>query len=109
MHAAHIGTMAFDLGRAMLKKQEHESARLMDFEFRHRARTFRLLARALGMDEAAVVKRTARGSDEEVLAWLEEQVPQPPAELRRLYVRCSAEARTALIKELGDPTPHRLA
>lgn len=60
------------------------------------------------MYEAAVVKRTARGSEADVFAWLEGQVPQPPAELRSLYARCSAEARTALIKELGDPTPHRL-
>lgn len=99
----------FDLGKAMRKKQEHESARLMDFEFRYRARTFRLLARALGMDEAAVVKRTALGRDEDVLAWLEGQVPQTPEELHSLYARCSAEARVELIKELADPTPHRLA
>jgi hypothetical protein len=32
--------LSFDRGKAMLKKQEHESARLMGFEFRHRARTF---------------------------------------------------------------------
>ena len=61
------------------------------------------------MDEASVVKRTARGSDEDVLTWLEAQVPNPPADLRSLYARCSAEARVELIKELGDPTPHRLA
>ena len=49
--------MAFDLRKALLRKGEHESARLMDFEFRHRARTFRLMAEVIGVDAEAVVKR----------------------------------------------------
>jgi hypothetical protein len=101
--------MTFDLGRAMRKKQEHESARLMDFEFRHRARTVRLLARALGMDEEPVVRRTARGSDGDVLAWLAKESGHSPETLGCDYARCSAIARAELIDELGDPAPHRLA
>ena len=40
--------MVFDLGKAMRKKEEFESARLMDFDFRQRVRATRLMARALG-------------------------------------------------------------
>lgn len=64
---------------------------------------------ALGTDEAAVVKRTARGTDEDVFTWLEGQVAETPEVLRSLYARCVGEARAELIKELGDPSPHRLA
>ena len=41
--------MVFDLRGALLKKEEAESARLMDFEFRLRARTMRLLAARIGL------------------------------------------------------------
>lgn len=34
----YIEIMVFDLGRAFRKKDEFESARLMDFEFRQRSR-----------------------------------------------------------------------
>ena len=101
-------TMAFDLQRAFRKKQEHESARLMDFEFRQRARTFRLLARALAMDEAELVKRTARSDDAGVLEWLAAHSIYQLPDLQRLHGECAAQARRELIEEIGDPTPHRL-
>src|SRR5690349_16106879 len=58
--------MVFDLGKAMRKKEEFESARLADFEFRQRARTFRLMAEKIGhkADEARIVAMTARMNDD---------------------------------------------
>lgn len=39
--------MVWDLGKAMRKKEEFESARLVDFEFRQRVRATRLIAQKL--------------------------------------------------------------
>ena len=99
--------MAFDLGKAMAKKGEFESARLADFEFRQRARTFRLMAEALGEEPGALVGMIAKKDDEGILADLVAS-GRDAAELDALYRQCSDEARAQLIKERGDPTPHRL-
>ena len=100
--------MAWDLARAMAKKGEFESARLADFEFRQRARTFRLMAAARGEDPAALVAMIAQKSDEAILEDIATRDGEPLAELGALYDRCMAEARKQLIAERGDPTPHRL-
>src|SRR5689334_7119705 len=63
----HIGRMAWDLAKAMAKKGEFESARLADFEFRQRARTFRLMAEARGEDPSALVSMIAQKSDDAIL------------------------------------------
>ena len=101
--------MAFDLRGAMLKKQEVESARLAEFDYRWRARTMRLLASRLDAelsgDEMAAA--TARQDDEAILEELVARYPE--AGVQKLYDQCRAQARIALIEELGDPTPHRLA
>ncbi|HYD13952.1 MAG TPA: hypothetical protein VEC11_13970 [Allosphingosinicella sp.] len=101
--------MVFDLRGAMLKKQEVESARLAEFDWRWRARTMRLLAArldpALSPDEMAA--DTARRDDEAILADLAARYRE--ADVQKHYDQCRAEARRALIEELGDPTPHRLA
>ncbi|WP_395612980.1 hypothetical protein [Allosphingosinicella sp.] len=101
--------MTFDLRGAMLKKEEFESARLAEFDYRWRARTMRLLAAALdpalSADEMAA--ETARQADGAILADLAARYPT--ANVAGLYDRARAEARKALIAELGDPTPHRLA
>jgi len=94
--------MVFDLRGALLKKAEVESARLDDFEFRLRARTFRLLAPLLGVEADALVARIAVEPDEAIIASL-------PAEARAWYEEARIEARRQLIEELGDPTPYKLA
>ena len=101
--------MAFDLRGAMLKKQEVESARLAEFDYRWRARTMRLLAARLdaGLSADDMAAETARHDDEAILADLAARYPD--AGVQRLYEQCHAQARIALIEELGDPTPHRLA
>ena len=108
----HLCAMAFDLQRAMLKKQEVESARLDDFAFRLRARTLRLLALALGqgIDPQALAGEVAVAADEAILERLIVRFPylDPPA-LHAAFDRCRAEARAQLVAELGDPSPHRLA
>lgn len=94
--------MVFDLRRALLK-EEVESARLMDFEFRLRARTWRKVAAELDVEPAEMVAKIAGGDDEAILASLEGQLD------REIYMRCREAARAELIAERGDPTPHKLA
>lgn len=101
--------MAWDLRGSLLKKEERESARLADFEFRLRARTFRLLAAGLDAAPAEIVSLIASGDDAAVLAELGARFPAHAAKLDHLYDRCRAEARSQLIAEHGDPSPHRLA
>ena len=100
--------MTFDLGKAMAKKGEFESARLADFAFRQRARTFRLMAIELGRQPAELVGLIAQMDDDALLEELAERFPDEATRLQDLYATCSAEARAQLIKERGDPTPHRL-
>lgn len=99
--------MVFDLRRALLKKEEVESARLMDFEFRLRARTMRLLAAALGEDPAELAGMVASGDDAAVLDLLAQRHDR--ATLTTEFNRCRAAARVELIAERGDPTPYKLA
>ncbi|MBN8845274.1 MAG: hypothetical protein J0H88_18720 [Sphingomonadales bacterium] len=100
--------MAFDLRAALLRKEEKESARLMDFEFRQRARCFRLMAEALGIDSAALVRAIALHADAAILDGLANDLPRSREELGQLYAKCRADAHRQLVDELGDPTPHRL-
>jgi hypothetical protein len=99
--------MVWDLGKAMRKKEEFESARLMDFEFRQRARAIKLLARELRVDEAQAIERIAE-PDDTVMAWLAAESGMAVAEIGAAYARCLAQARRELIVERGDPTPYRL-
>jgi hypothetical protein len=101
--------MIRDLRSSLLKKEERESARLADFDFKLRARTFRLLALALGAAPADIVSLVASGDDETVLAELIRRFPAQAEKLNQLYNRCRSEARRELIAEEGDPSPHRLA
>lgn len=100
--------MAWDLRAALLRKEEFESARLMDFEFRQRARTFRLLADELGCEPSALVEQIALKSDEAILETLAQGQGMALEELSLLYHQCIVQARSELIGERGDPTPHRL-
>ena len=97
--------MVFDLRGALLKKEEVESARLMDFEFRLRARTMRLLAARLGLLPADLVAEIARGDDEAILARLRADLPGVDAH----YAEAREGARRQLIEERGDPAPYKLA
>lgn len=100
--------MVWDLGKAMQKKQEFESARLMDFEFRQRARATRLLARRFRLDEVALVREIASGPESDVLALVAAKAQVQREEVLAEYGRCLSEARRELIVERGDPTPCRL-
>ena len=100
--------MVWDLGKAMLKKEEFESARLQNFDFRQRARTMRLMAAELGEDSQALAVEIAEHDDAAILARLAEKHGRSQAELSMLYHRVQQEARKQLIAEIGDPTPYRL-
>ena len=101
--------MTFDLGAALRKKEERESARLVDFDFRCRARATRLLAESLGLDPASVSGIVARFSEEAAIDHLAEWKHRPPEQITTDYHACLATARAQLVAERGDPTPHRLA
>lgn len=100
--------MVWDLRGALLKKEEKESARLADFEFRHRARTFRLLARLIGEPEHYAVALITRGPDNRVLEELALRHPEHREALSALYDQCRTEARQQLIRERGNPASYRL-
>jgi hypothetical protein len=100
--------MVWDLGKAMQKKEEFESARLADFEFRQRVRATRLLARTLAIDEASLVKEIAARDEGGVIDLIAAATSRSKDDIAADFVRCLAEARKQLIAERGDPTPHRL-
>lgn len=104
--------MVWDLRGALLKKEEFESARLIAFEFRQRARTMRLLAPRIAPDLSAdaLVGEIALSDDEAILRKLAVAYPQIGEEtLQAAYLQCREESRVQLIAEIGDPTPHRFA
>ena len=101
--------MAFDLRAALLKKAEVETARLVDFEFRLRARTMRVLAAQIGEDADALVGHIVHADDAAILDGLETARGLAPGALGADYRRSLAEARAQLIDEVGDPSPYRLA
>jgi hypothetical protein len=94
--------MTFDLGNALNRKAEFETARLDDFNFRLRARTMRLLGEAMGRDPGPLVAAIAVENDSSIIAGL-----GPGADVA--YRAALAQARSQLLAELGDPSPHRLA
>ena len=97
--------MVWDIGQAMRRKEEFESARLLDFAFRLRAR----FAAELGWDRADLVARTVRQDQPALLAAVADRTGRPAAEIERLWMRLEAQARVELIAEIGDPMPNRLA
>lgn len=101
--------MVFDLRGALLKKEEVESARLADFEFRHRVRTMRLLAPLLGLDADALARESARRPHALILEDLAERSGLEVADIVARHDACRREAHAQLVIERGDPSPHRLA
>jgi hypothetical protein len=77
--------MVFDLRRALLSKEEKESSRLMDFEFRQRARSIRLIAEALGLPGDDLVRQIALSGDEEILDRLVTERGIARTELGEIY------------------------
>jgi hypothetical protein len=62
--------MVWDLGKAMQKKEEFESARLMDFEFRQYVRAARLYSRSHGLDGDWIAREMAVQTDRSFTAFL---------------------------------------
>ncbi len=81
----------------------------MDFEFRLRARTMRLLEDELGREAGSLVRQVALRDDAEILAALADERAVPLDVLQSRWVACQGRAREQLIAERGDPSPHRLA
>lgn len=109
-----------DLARVLTRKQEHECARLDDFEFRVRIRAIRLLADSLN-------GRLSLADPLDSVAWAREAATEPAdstierlhrhlaglspglGELHRLHQRAAARAYEQVIIERGDPSPFRMA
>jgi len=100
--------MVWDLRRALLAKEEFESARLTDFEFRETVRAIRLLAARSKAEAQPLLHLLADEGVEAVLAALAQVAGSDPAEMEARYLEARAEARRQLIAERGDPSPHRL-
>jgi hypothetical protein len=101
--------MVWDLQGALLKKQEIETARLLDFEFRQRARAMKLLADALGVDVEELVRSIVLTDDETILRRLANQTGLDEADIERRFQESRHQARLQLIAQLGDPRPYPLA
>jgi hypothetical protein len=103
--------MVWNLRGALLKKQETESARLADFEFRLRARTMRLLAPVIdpALSPDALAGEIAVSGDDVIIAGLMERFPDKAGVIGPLYPVSRANARVQMIDEIGDPSPVRLA
>lgn len=103
--------MVWDLRSALLKKEDVESARLQDFAFRLRVRSFRLLAERIGgAGGAAIAEHLGIASEEKLIALALEADPDlDRAAIMPMLAAAQAEAQAQLIGEVGDPTPHRLA
>jgi hypothetical protein len=97
--------MVWDLRRALLKKEEFESARLTDFEFREMVRAIRLLAEELGVEVTPVLHELADRGVQAALALLADG---DEGSIEARYWQARAQARRQLIAERGDPSPHRL-
>ncbi|MXO59080.1 hypothetical protein GRI89_05945 [Altererythrobacter salegens] len=100
--------MVWDLGKAMRKKEEFESARLMDFEYRLRARAMRHLAARYGLDGAELARASVVTSDSELLEQIVALGVGEREEVAAAHLRCMVKARSELVAERGDPTPNRL-
>lgn len=101
--------MVWDLRGALLKKQEAETARLIDFEFKLRARTMRRLAKALNLPPDELVQQIALKDDAAILDDVARTAGLPRPDVQHRFERCATKARAELIREHGDPSPHRLA
>lgn len=97
----------FDLRRALLAKEERESAGLIDFEFRLRTRTLRVLAARIGRDPDLLARSAARGNDAAIVGWLQAELPG--TDVAGLFAEALRSAREQITSEFGDPEPHRLA
>ncbi|MET0251235.1 MAG: hypothetical protein ABW203_03565 [Novosphingobium sp.] len=100
--------MVWDLRAALLRKEEFETARLIDFDFRLRARTFRLLADILDLPRDEWAQKTVLAADDALLDRLAHETGRPREELSRLHRESRERARRRLIETIGDPTPVRL-
>ncbi|MBM3926982.1 MAG: hypothetical protein FJ335_00765 [Sphingomonadales bacterium] len=100
--------MVFDLGKAMRSKEEFESRRLLDFEFRRRARATRMAARSLGIDDADAAGIAPVYDEDAIPARLADISGHALADVATLFSDRLRQAHEQLIVECGDPTPHRL-
>lgn len=100
--------MVFDLGRAMRRKEEFETSRLLDFEFRLRARTAKLFAKEIGMPLDDLAGRIVEQNHESFIARAAAENGHYAAELQGLWTKLESQVRRRLIAERGDPTPNRL-
>lgn len=100
--------MAFDLGKALLRKGEYESARLTEFEFAETVRGLKALAAELELHPFPLLGRMAERDVPAALAMVADQAQLNLQETERPNLRCRALARARLIEERGDPSPIRL-
>lgn len=100
--------MVWDLRRALLAKEEFETARLMDFDFRKKVRAMRLLAAELEIDAEVLVAAAAQLPEEDALATAAVASDRERGEILAIYAQCLTEAHQLLVAQRGDPTPHRL-
>lgn len=100
--------MSFDLGKALLRKEEFESGRWTEFEFTETVRALKALAADLGLHPVPLLDRMSEKGMGAALGLAAKLADMPESEVEGRYLRCRAIARAKLIEERGDPSPVRL-
>jgi hypothetical protein len=109
-----------DLAKVLTRKQEHECARLDDFEFRVRIRAIRLLVESLNggaggrfaLDPIDWAREAATEAAEATLERLHQHLGAASpglGEIYRRHQRAVARAYEQVVVERGDPSPFRMA
>lgn len=109
-----------DIAKVLTRKQEHECARLDDFEFRVRIRAIRLLVDDLNertgtarpLDAMTFARQAANEPAEATLAAIDAALGEasPGAgTIWRRHGRAVARAFEQVTVERGDPSPFRMA
>jgi hypothetical protein len=101
--------MTWDLTKALHLKAEFETARLLDFEFRQRARAVSLFAKRHGIDPHSIVGEIAEHDDAGMISLFCDRTGLGQAEAAAAYDAALKQARQQLVAERGDPAPHRMA
>lgn len=96
--------MVWDLRRALLAKEEIETARLVDFEFREVVRALKLIAERRCVEVGPALDALVEQGLATALVHIDAALSEDGAE----YLAARNEARRQLVAERGDPTPHRL-
>ncbi|MEO0030724.1 MAG: hypothetical protein RIS94_482 [Pseudomonadota bacterium] len=99
--------MAFDLRKALLRKDKPASAPLTEFEFTVLVRALKALAADLRVHPVPALDRLAGHGPDAALHWIAAQARLSERAAEARFAQYRADARARLAGERGDPFPIR--